>query len=60
MKINISFLTSTLLSAGFLLSFLTACGAPSSVPATQAPVIENTALPTQPVQFTPIPSFTAE
>ncbi|MDO8754855.1 MAG: hypothetical protein Q7J80_13240, partial [Anaerolineales bacterium] len=29
-------------------------------PATQAPVIENTALPTQPVQFTPIPSFTAE
>lgn len=57
MKKNISFLASKLLSAGFLLPFLAACAAPSL---TQAPVIENTALPAESVQFTPIPTFTAE
>ena len=49
-----------LLSSIFLLSLLiTACSSPLPVP-TQATVIENTALPTQPVQFTPVPTFTAE
>lgn len=69
MKKTITFFTSThqhlrlaqvLLSASFLLSLLvSACTAPASAPA-QTSVIENTALPTEPVQFTPIPSFTAE
>ena len=59
MKKNISFPTSTLLSAGFLLSLLiTTCNAPPSTPIPTY-VIENTALPTQTVQFTPIPTFTA-
>jgi len=39
----------------FLLSFLTACAAPTSTPE-QTSVVENTALPT----FTPIPALTAE
>ena len=44
-----------LLAFIFLLSFLTACAAPTSTPA-QPSAIENTALPT----FTPIPTLTAE
>ena len=60
MKKFISSLASTLLSASFLLSFLvTACASSSPAP-TQTSVIENTTLPTQPIQFTPIPTFTAE
>ena len=56
MKKIISFVTSTALSAGFLLSFLAACSASSTAPSQT----ENTALPTQLIQFTPIPTFTAE
>jgi hypothetical protein len=41
------------------LSFLTACSSPSPTPI-QTPVLENTTLSAQPVQFTPIPTFTAE
>ena len=55
MKRILSFLTSTLLGAIFLIYFLTACAAPTSTPA-QSSAIENTALPT----FTPIPTYTAE
>jgi len=56
MKKLLSFFTSTALSAGFLLFFLVACAAPSTAPSQT----ENTALPSEPVQFTPIPTFTAE
>ena len=50
MKKNISFLL-------FLL-FFTACAAPAS---TSVPVVvENTALPVETIQFTPVPTFTAE
>ncbi len=59
MKRIISFFTSTSLNAGFLLSFLAACSSPLPVPI-QTTVIENTALPAESVQFTPIPTFTAE
>jgi hypothetical protein len=44
-----------LISFLFLLSFLSACAAPRVVPA-----IENTVVPVAPVEFTPIPTFTAE
>ncbi len=53
------FFASNLLAIGFLLSFLTACAAPTSAPA-QATVIDNTPLPVQVAKFTPIPTFTAE
>jgi hypothetical protein len=43
----------------FLLLFITACAAPTSAPV-KTSVIQNTALPTEAVQFTPIPTFTAE
>jgi hypothetical protein len=47
-----------ILSFLFLLTLLTtACAAPVLVP---VPAVENTALPVEPVQFTPIPTFTAE
>ena len=56
MKKVVTFLTSTLLSAGFLFTLLiAACAAPASTPA-QTSVIENTTLPA----FTPISTFTAE
>lgn len=49
-----------LLSFIFLLPFLvSACNTPASN-AAQPVVIENTVLPTQSVQFTPIPTFTAK
>jgi hypothetical protein len=48
-----------IISFPLFLLFLTACAAPASVPA-QTSVFENTALPAEPVQFTPIPTFTAE
>jgi hypothetical protein len=66
MKRNISFLTSTLFRASFIVSLiLTACSAPATAPvpastSTQSPIIENAASPTKPVQFTPIPTLTAE
>ncbi len=44
-----------IISFVFLLSFIAACAAPA-----QTSVIENTALPVETVQFTPIPTFTAE
>lgn len=40
-----------------LFVFVVACGV-SAPPQTQAPVIENTSLPTEAVQFTPIPTMT--
>ncbi|MBC7879434.1 MAG: hypothetical protein H7Y59_19880 [Anaerolineales bacterium] len=59
MKKNISFYTSTLLSTSFLFSlFITACAAPTSTPAQAA--IDDTSLPTESVQFTPVPTFTEE
>jgi hypothetical protein len=48
-----------IISFVFLLLFITACAAPTSTPA-QTSVIENTALPVATIQFTPIPTFTAE
>jgi hypothetical protein len=61
MKKNISILPSILLSASFiLLLIVTACAAPATAPAQQPAIVENTASPTEPVQFTPIPTLTAE
>jgi hypothetical protein len=48
-----------ILSFFLLLSFLMACGAPTSIPA-QPSFVENTAAPAQVAAFTPIPTSTAE